>query len=412
MFLAHAPISYLTNESIQKEKISALKNSQQIFVAVLSIVFGILPDFDFFILMMMDRPSYTHHDFFTHTPIYWIGWWLILLLLSKLIYPHLNRKIKQFLTKDLLKIILNTFLIAGLSHLAADLLVSNIMLLYPITDRYFTILRYIFESSNFTGYFSSVYFAIEIVIIAIFFRVFSKKFFKKHKWDDIVSYVLITVSVLYLGFTIFMNVQTYNNSFLEDSDKPYIDYDMDYDTLKDIEDWDVDNDGIDNIQDANYENVVKNIEAIIDSNKLAVGEIENVIDRIYMQYGALNSYRIVSQAFYEDYSPIEPVIKNFYISNLEDKKYTVSFDYVEAFRDYLTSKNLLININLDSNPLLAPGRIFFLIDKNEDIMNMGMTLMDNDIAIVLPGENHVQNHTLDGLKMFYSDSIATFQILQ
>ena len=138
MFLAHAPVSYLANESIQKRKISGLKNS-------LSLFFGILPDFDFFLLSMLRVPTYTHHDFITHTPIYWIGLWLLLILLSKLIYPHLNTKTRQFLTKDFLNIILNTFLIAGLSHLLADLLVSDIALLYPISDYPFSILRNIFE---------------------------------------------------------------------------------------------------------------------------------------------------------------------------------------------------------------------------------------------------------------------------
>jgi inner membrane protein len=412
MFLAHAPISYLANESIQKQKISGLKNSQQIFIAVLSIIFGILPDFDFLIFMMFDRPSYTHHDFLTHTPIYWVGCWLILLLVSKIIYPHLNRKTKQFLTQEFLQIILNTFLIAGLSHLVADLLVGNIMLLYPLTKRHFTIFRYLFEPSYFTGYFSSVYFAIELIIISIFFFVFSKKFFKKQKWDDVVAYILITLSTLYLGFTVIMNIRTYNNSFLEESNKPYMDYDMDYDTLRDIEDWDVDNDGIDNTQDANYKEVVENAQSIIDSHKLAVGAVESFKDKVYLQYGALDSYRVISQAFYENYSPIEPVLKNFYINGLEDKKYTVSFNPVTTFRDYLKSKDMLIKLNFDGNPLLAPGKIFFLENEDEEIINIGMTLENNDIAIVLPGERFVQKHTLDGLKLFYGDSITTFQILR
>ena len=193
MFLAHAPVSYLANEVIQKKKISGLKNSQQMFVAVLSLIFGILPDFDFLIMIAFDRPSYTHHDCFTHTPIYWIGWWLVLLILSKIIYPYLNKKTTQFLTKDLLNIILNTFLIAGLSHFLADLLVGNIMLLYPITDTPFTILKYLFEPSYFTGYFLSIYFAIEIVIVAIFFWFFSRKFLIKQKWDDVIAYLLITL---------------------------------------------------------------------------------------------------------------------------------------------------------------------------------------------------------------------------
>lgn len=412
MFLAHAPISYLANESIQKKKISELKNSQQIFIAVLSLIFGILPDFDFLILMMFDRPSYTHHDFFTHTPLYWVAIWLLLFLLSKLIYPHLNRKTKQFLTEDFLNIILNAFLIAGLSHYLADLLVGNIMLFYPISNRPLTLLRYLFEPSYFTGYLGSVYFAFEILFIAIFFLIFSRKFLEKHKWDDIVAYILICFSVIYLGFTVFMNVNTYNNSFLEDSNKPYIDYDVDYDGLRDIEDWDVDNDGVDNILGANYDEVVENAKSIINSNSLAVGEDKNFIDSVLLKYGALNSYRLVSQAFYENRAPIEPVLKDYYIKSLENKKYTVKFDHAELLKDFLESKEMLIELNLEGKPFLASSKIFFLLDKDDQIMNMGIILEGNSVGIVLPGERYIQKHTYDGILRFYGDTISTFQIVR
>ncbi|MDD3474976.1 MAG: metal-dependent hydrolase [Candidatus Dojkabacteria bacterium] len=412
MFLAHAPISYLANEAIQKKKISGLKNSQQIVLAFMSLFFGVLPDFDFFLLSILGIPTYTHHDFFTHTPIYWIGVWLILVILSKLIYPLLNIKTKQFLTKDFLNMILNAFLIGGLSHLLADLLVGNIILLYPFSEFHFTILKYIVEPSYFTGYFSSVYFAIELVIIAIFFFSFSKKFLKKQKWDNVVAYILIGLSSIYLIFTIVMNVVSYNNSFLENSNKPYIDYDADFDTLRDIEDWDIDNDGIDNIEEADYEDVIENAQDIIRSNKLAVGEVNNIFDKILMHYGALDSYRLISQAFYEDFSPIEPVIKDFYIKSLDEKSYIVDFDYAEVLMQYFESKNELIALNFQSDPALVPGKIFFLIDENGEVMNMGITLYDNDLGIVLPGEKQIQKHSLDGILKFYGDTISSFQIVQ
>jgi inner membrane protein len=412
MFLAHGPVSYLANETIQKEKISGLKNSQQIFVAVLSIIFGVLPDLDFLLIMMTDRPPYTHHDVFTHTPIYWVAIWLLLFLLSKIIYPQLSRKTKQFLTEDLLQILLNAFLIAGISHFLADWLVGNIMLFYPLSTKPFTVFRYIFEPSYFTGYFLSVYFAIEIIIISIFLLVFSRKFLKKHKWDDIVAHILITLSVVYLGFSVFINLQTYNNSFLEEANNPYMDYDIDYDALRDTQDMDVDNDGVDNILDADYESVVENAKNVIASHKLAIGENHDFKDKVFLKFGALNSYRLVSQAFYEDHSPIEPVLKNYYITSTDQKKYTVDFDHQKVLKDYLSSKNLLIDLNLDSDPILPIGKMFFLINEDEEIINMGITLGGNDLGIVLPGEQHVQKHTLDGILKFYGDTISTFQIVR
>jgi hypothetical protein len=375
-------------------------------------LFGVLVDFDFFLLMILDIPPYTHHDFFTHTPFYWVIVWLFLFILSKLLYPHLNRKTKQFLTEDLLKILLNAFLIAGLSHLAADLLVGNVMLFYPLSNQPFTILRYIFEPSYFTGYFASVYFAVEIIIIAIFFMHLSRKFLKKHKWDDIIAYIFITVAVSYLGFTLFMNLQTYNNSFLEESNKPYIDYDTDFDTVRDIEDWDIDNDGIDNINDANYEKIVERVQEIINTNKLAVGENRNIVDSVLLHYGALSSYRLVSQAFYESHAPIEPILKNFYINTLDNEGYRVQFDHIEMLRRYFDYNGELLDLNVDSNPLLPQGKIFFILDEGDDVINMGITLSRNDVGIILPGENHIQNHSFDGILKFYEDIRPTFQIVQ
>lgn len=412
MLLAHAPISYLANENILKDKIAGLKNSQQIFVAVLSLLFGILPDFDLFLLMIIERPLYTHHDFFTHTPIFWITIWFLLVILSKIIYPHINRKTKQFLTKDFLNVLLNTFLIAGLSHFLADLLVSNIVLFYPFSNTPITVLRYVFEPSYFTNYFVSVYFAIEIVVIAVFLIVFCKKFFNKHKLDNVITYTLLILAGIYLAFSVFMNFQTYNNSFLESSNKPYQDYDMDYDTLQDIKDWDVDNDGVDNILDADYDQVVKNAQNILNSHKLAVGEVNEIKDKLLLKYGAFNSYRLVSQAFYEGYSPIEPVLKEHYLKSLEQKSYTVSFEEEKVLKDFLNSKDLLLELNYKNNPLLPKGKIFFLLDENENILNMGLTLEQNHLAIILPGEKYMQNHSLDGVLQFYGDTISTFQILQ
>jgi inner membrane protein len=411
MFLAHAPISYLANESVQKKRISKLDSSQQIFIAVLSLIFGILPDFDFLLLMMFDRPSYTHHDFFTHTPLYWVAIWLLLLLLSKVIYPHINKKTKEFLTKDLMDIILNAFLIAGISHFLADLLVGNIMLFYPISDRHFTLLRYLFEPSYFTGYFGSVYFAIEILFIAIFFLLFSSKFLKKHKWDDIVAYVLIVGSLIYLAFTVFFNIQTYNNSFLEDSNKPYMDYDMDYDGLRDVEDMDVDNDGVDNILSADRNEVAINTGNIIDSNALATGVNNNLVDSIQIKYGSLTSYRLVSQAFYESRSPIEPVLKDFYVKSLDKKRYTVDFDHVDVLYDYLESKDMLIEFDLEHGQILQQGKLFFLLDEKKAITNMGISLGRNEVGIVLPTDTFIQRHTFDEIQRFYGDTISTFQIV-
>lgn len=410
MFIAHAPLSYLANDSIQRKKIETLKPYQEIFVTVLSLIFGILPDMDFLLMMMTNRPSYTHHDVFTHTPVYWIGIWLLLKVLYIIFYPHINIKSKQFFTKDLMDILLNAFLIAGISHLLADLLVGNIMLLYPLTDQNFTILKYIFEPSYFSGYFFSVYFAIEIVIIVLALRSLSRKFLKKYKWDNVVSTILISLSTVYLIFAGVINTQVYSNSFLEDSSKPYIDYDTDFDTLRDTKDYDVDNNGIDNFLDADMDMVVSNAKSIINSNKLTATTDSDVFNWVVNRYGGLTSYRVVSQAFYEARSPIEPVLRNFYIKSYGTSSYALSYDSTEIFREYLMSNDLLIDLNFDSNPILPSGKVFFIIGNDDEILNMGITLDSNTVAIVLPGESRVINHTYDGMLLFYDSAISNLEI--
>lgn len=412
MFIAHAPISYLANEVIQKKKIDNLKHSQQIVIAILSLFFGILPDFDYFLMMLIGRPTFNHHDFFTHTPFYWLILWLLLLGLSKLIYPHLKRKTQQFLTKDMLNVILNAFLIAGITHFIADWLVGNIMLFYPLSMRHFTLLPNIFQPNYFAGYFNSVYFAIEILILAIAFKFLSLKFLKKEKWDDYLAHFLLITSVIFLIFTGIINTQTYNKRFPEDSSIPYVDYDTDYDGIRDTQDWDLNNSGIDNITEADYDLVIEYAYNIINSNKLAVEQPNNLWEKILLQYGALNSYRVISQAFLESRAPMEPVLRDFYIKSLDEKRYIVSLDNREVLREFLLSKDDLIELNLDRKHSLPSGKIFFLLDEGEEIMNMGMTLRNNDIAIVLPGERFLQYHTFEGMLQFYQNTISTLQIVQ
>ncbi len=412
MFLSHAPISYLANEAIQKEKIKGLKPSQEIFVVVMSLLFGILPDMDFLLMLMFRKPSYSHHDMFTQTFFYWVVLWLLLSLVVKVIYPSLKNKTKQFFTKDMIKILLNAFLIGGISHLVADILVGNIMLLYPLSTQNFTVLKYIFEPSYFTGYFLSVYFAIEIVLFVLGIYSLAKRFMKKQKWDDIVAYILLALSGMYLLFSIYINTQTYNNSFLGDSAKPTQDYDMDYDTLRDTEDLDVDNDGVDNILDVEKEEIVRSLSNIIDSNKATVSQNGGINNWIMSKFGGLTSYRVISQAYYENSSTIEPVLTNFYIKSSDIKDYSPSYNHIEVLRDYFLSKELIIDLNTEGNPTLESGQIFFVIDENDEVLNLGMTLENNEVAIVLPGERNIQYHTFDGVKMFYEDITTTFQISQ
>ncbi len=408
MYIAHGPISYLANEMLQKKKIVGLKPSQHTFLIACSLAFGVMPDLDLFLMMMIGRPAYSHHDIFTHTPFYWLIVWLGLLLVMKLVYRGMNKRMKQFFSKDFLKILLNSFLIAGISHFLADLLVGHIMFLYPFTTRYFTILKYLFEPSYFVGYFLSVYFAIELVIVVIALISLSKRFLKKVKWQSMAMYGLLSLTSVYLLFTMFLNTQTYNNSFLGISSMD----DLDYDTLMNIQDMDIDNDGIDNILDAEREDLISSLRGVVDSNKITVSSKVGLRNQVVYRFGGLDSYRLVSQAFFESNSPIEPVLKDFYTQSMDKKSYSVDIDYQDVLREYYLSKDLLIDLNLNGSPILASGRVFFILDDDGEIMNMGMTMDRNRVAIVLPGERVVQYHTYEGILLFYGETISTFQICQ
>jgi len=145
MYIAHGPISYLANEAIQSKKIKQLKMSDQILVALCALFFGILPDFDIFLLSMLNVPRFIHHEVITHTLIFYIGIWIILEGLIYIKEKLLNEKTNKALDNNLLHILANTFLISTLFHLFADFLVDSIMLAYPVSKQKFYLLKYIFE---------------------------------------------------------------------------------------------------------------------------------------------------------------------------------------------------------------------------------------------------------------------------
>ena len=90
MFLAHAPLSFLSNEIIQKKRISKLTQAEQIFVGIFALLAGIAPDLDIFVLQGLNLPTFIHHDIISHTLIFYVGVWILLKLIVWLIYKALN----------------------------------------------------------------------------------------------------------------------------------------------------------------------------------------------------------------------------------------------------------------------------------------------------------------------------------
>jgi len=394
MFIAHAPVSYLANEAIQGKRIKKLKFNQEVFIALWSLFCGLLPDFDFFVLLVFSKPSFTHHDLITHTFIFWIGLYLLLLLSYKLFYKYLNKKTKAFLNEDFFKVFSLTFLISTSFHLLADLLVSGIMVLYPFSTNEFSFLQNLFPSSYFTGYFLSFYFAIELSFIAIFFVIFSRKFLKKQKWDDPIAYISLGLTTMYLIFSIGMYTQTYNN-VLHYDDKNNISEDLDYDGIKDIYDYDVNDNDVNNIDEAISSHLASSAENIVNSNKLVVPQKKTLLlkEKIFYTYGAMNSYRIISQAYFENRLPIEPVLKKEVKNRMKNPNYNIKVDKVEELYTHFRNRESLLVLNTSSLHILPEGKIFFILDEDMNILNLGITLTDNYVGIVLPNDTRLVKHS-------------------
>jgi len=388
MFLAHGPISYLANEIIQKKKISNLKFHEQILVSILAMLFGILPDIDLLILPMFSIPQFSHHNYFTHAPLFYIGIWLILKLKVILFDKIANPKTSAVLHYDLLNVILNTFLIATMTHFLADTLIGGIMLLYPISTFKFSILGSLLVPNLFQQYFLLPYFATELLLCSLVFVHIYKKFFQKSLFFDIFKYFFISVSAVFLFVTVFFTVQTYNNSYLYNSDGEET-YDVDMDGLNDKKDMDIDNDGVDNIVDIDLKKLTQEVKDISNSNKLASFDT----DSIQYIFGGFNSYRLHSQAYFNISSPVEGVLRN----TAKDKTYWNKLDYSELLYGYFNSKSLLTELDVTKESVLNIGTVIFLLDENNKVVNIALVVDENSVGVVLPQDRKLKTHTLQEL---------------
>jgi len=381
MFLAHGPISYLANEVIQRKKISRLKFNEQIFVSILALLFGILPDVDILILQMFSIPQFSHHNYFTHAPLFYIGIWLVLKLKVVLFDKIVNKKTYAVLHHDLMDVILNTFLIATMVHFLADALVGGIMLIFPISTFQFTILSSFMIPNLFLPYLLLPDFAIELILCSLFFIHIYKKFFQKNIFFDILKYSLLSVSTLFLFVTIFFSTQTYNKSYMYDGSGKE-NYDVDMDGLYDKKDMDIDNDGTDNIVDIDLKELTQEVKDISNSGKLASFDSGS----IQYMFGGFNSYRLLSQAYFNISSPIEGALK--------ERAYTTKINYVDTLHTYFVERSLLQELDTTKESVLNVGTLMFLLDENGSVVNIGLVVDKDSVGIVLPADRELKTHTL------------------
>jgi hypothetical protein len=423
MYIAHGPISYLANEAIQSKKIKRLKMSEQILVALCALLFGILPDFDIFLLAMLNVPRFIHHGIVTHTPIFYIGIWAILKGLIYIKGKFLNKKTNITLDKNLSHILANTFLIGTLSHLFADFIVDSIMLAYPLSEQKFYLIKYLFEPNLFASFPFSVMDSIEIFFITLFIYALYRKFIKKSKVVGLSLKAFILIGALYIPFTIWASSNTYNSAYLYE-DGNQVTQDLDHDSISDGQDPDVGNTEEDNLEKVDSNKLLKEAEDIMTSGKWTNQDSNMFLEKVKDAFGGFSSYRIISQAHYNLRLPIEPVLRDYHVKTYGFESYFYSdYEYPTLLFEYLDKKEMLEEIEMGEEISIVPGKIFLLVEKvdgnnsgntdeddkeNLNILNLGITLEENYLAIVLEGDEYLTKHTYEQVEEIYNGEFILY----
>jgi len=401
MFLAHAPISFLGNELIQKKAIAKLKQNEKILVGIAALLFGIIPDIDILILIGSGLPSFIHHTVMSHTPIFYIGIWLFLKFVYWIIKRWFSKPVEKFLNPEFVNVLLNTFLIATLLHLAMDIFAEDIMLLYPFTTQNFTIFKYAFEPNMFGGYFMGITFAIEILMVGIFLVYLFNKLIKKSTVRTITNALFILPGIVFIGLNTYAHSNTCNRSILRDINGE-VNCDIDSDGVFDSYDSDIDNDGKDNILDIDLKNLVPQVKTILESRKWAAdSKATDLADQFRYEYGGMTSFRLISQAYFNIHSPISPVLKDMLLKDGSLKGYSSEYDAQTAFYKYFNYRKMLKALNQDT--VLAQGAMFFVLDNKDVVLNVGIALENNNVGTVLPYDTNLKTHTLQEVTNYYGN---------
>ena len=403
MFLAHAPISFLGNELIQKKAIAKLKQNEKILVGIAALLFGIIPDIDILILIGSGLPAFIHHTVMSHTPIFYLGVWLLLKLVYWIVKRWFSKPVEKFLNPEFVNVLINTFLIATLLHLAMDIFAEDIMLLYPFTTQNFTIFKYAFEPNLYGGYFMGITFAIEILMVGIFLISLLNRFIKKSTVHTILNVLFVVPGILLIGFGTYAHFNTYNRSILREINGK-VNVDIDTDGIFDGYDMDIDNDGKDNILDIDLKNLVPQVKTILESGKwTADSRSTKLVDEFKYEYGGMTSFRLISQAYYNIHSPISPVLKDMLMKDNSIEGYYPEYDSQEAFYKYFNYRKMLKALNPDT--VLAQGAIFFVLDEKDTVLNVGIALESNNVGTVLPYDKNLKTHTLQEVTNYYGDKV-------
>ncbi|NLE31142.1 metal-dependent hydrolase [Candidatus Dojkabacteria bacterium] len=396
MYIAHGPISYITNEIIQKKRISKLSTHEKSVVMILSILFGVLPDVDLAILSMTNTPVFLHHKVLTHSITFYLLIWIFLLLFFQILKKILNKEGRKTFNENLFTVVHYSFLIGTLSHLFADSLFSSLRLFYPLKTE-INILGRVLEKNYFASFLYSPSFAIEILSILIFLMLLIKRYIKNFKYVKYFLYTLIILAISYFGFTVYTNQNTYNMPPIVKNGEEQLD--IDFDGVQDIYDIDTNNDGVINIYE--YDNIKgKEFVESISNKTYLTTTLKNRWESIKFKYGAFSSYRVVSQTYLEQNLSLEPVLLNYVRKRDKIQTYSLQYSYPTLIYEYAKENGYLTipNYELDS------GKVFFIL-QNDKLVNMGILIDETNFVVVLEGDRRLVRHTKDEIESTYPNLI-------
>ncbi len=389
MLIAHGPLALLATKVSFAKEIKNLKPDRKVIIFLLAFVFGILPDFDFFILIALSKPYFIHHEILTHTPIFWI----LIYLLLRFLYPLLIGRKDKFID-----LILKVFLLSTLSHMVTDMLTGYIAFFYPLYNKGLTLFANILPTNPFAGYERHPVFILELFISTI---AAVWIFFQLRNNGEKAPYKFITLlfSLVFL-FVSFMYFQTYPNQRVQLGEHGMPVFDTDRDMVADALDYDVGNTGSNNILSADTQELLESIEKVKSSRSITVEYGKGGIKAdIYRPFGALDSSRYILLSYLQINKPIIPVLK---LQDLESEKTD------EQLREYLKSENLLTAIDIDQIIKPAPGKILFVIGEKDEIVNLGITDQDGNILIVLDNTK-IRTFSIDEVVKQYQDMAVSIE---
>ncbi len=120
MFIAHAPVGYMTSRLLARYCVDdAVMYRRFIGWGMLG---AVAPDLDLLWSVFVDHKAYDHHSYFTHLPITWLAAVLLTGLWAR--------------RQHAIGILALSFSLGGLMHMVLDTLVGGIRWFAPFSDHY------------------------------------------------------------------------------------------------------------------------------------------------------------------------------------------------------------------------------------------------------------------------------------